>query len=313
MIAGTSSTSQLSEVCAILLLNNAELRDSTLSIANLELLNMAESIIEKDGPELDSKSFSKLVLHRIEKLCSDLSNLVNNVTIRGSSADAYKTLVNQIVRRAFHISNRLNEATIILSKPDESSEPEDHIGQLLLSGSHRYTLHLDDAFSALQSLSLSIKTANVSLSKSDIEDIAGKRVQKALLSLTKSSNQDIRSCLNTSKKHRDSSSKQAGSSKQTPTKQSAQGNKSLQKRKRDPGFCIHCGSDKHRRGDDDCESPSFMAKKLRTEHEEDQGESKEQNRIFQSGSSHTKNIRDLFQKLEPHPMLNQDQSIQIPS
>ena len=291
-LAGTSSTSQMGEVFAITLLNNTELSDSGLSNAKLELVNMAKSRIEKEGTESDSKSVSTSLLHRIEKICSDLFNLVNNVTTRGSTADAYKTLANQIVRRALHISNRLDEATINLSKPDGSSEPEDRISQLLFSGSHRYTLHLDDAVSVLKSLSLSTKTANVSLSKSDIEDIVGKRVQKAFLSLNKSSNQDSQSFPNTSKKHQGSSSKQAGSSKQTPTKQSAQGNKSLPKRKRDPGFCMDCGLDKHRRGDDDCESPSFMTKKLRTEREGYQGESKQQNRFFQSGSNHTKNNRD---------------------
>ena len=96
--------------------------------------------------------------------------------MRESSADAYKTLANQIVRRALHISNRLNEATTNLSEPDQSSEPEDRISQLLLSGSHLYTFHLDKAVSVLKSLSLSTKTANVSLSKSDIEEIVGMRV-----------------------------------------------------------------------------------------------------------------------------------------
>ena len=98
---------------------------------------MAKSRIKRKGTESDSKSGSISLLHRIDKLCSDPSKLVSNVTIRGSSADAYKTLANQIVRRALHISNRLDEAIINLSKSDESSEPEDRISQLLLSGSHR--------------------------------------------------------------------------------------------------------------------------------------------------------------------------------
>ena len=184
-------------------------------------MNIAKSRIEKEGTESDSKSVPTSHLHRIEKLFSDLSHLVNNVSIRGSSTDAYKTLPNQIVRRATHISNR-DEATINLSKSDEFSEPGDRKSRLLLSGSHRYTFPLDNAVSDLKSLSLSTKTANVTLSKSDIEDIVGKRLQKALSSLTKSSNQDSRSFPNTSEKHQGSSSKQAGSSKQTHTKQSAQ-------------------------------------------------------------------------------------------
>ena len=222
MLADRSSSSQMGEVFAITLLNNADLSESTLSNAKLELVNMAKSRIEKEGPDSDFKPVSLSLLHRIENLCSELSDLLQNVFIRGSSAAAYKSLANQIVRKALHISNRLNEASTNISKPDESSEPEDRISQLLLSGSHRYTLHLDDAVSVLKSLSISSKTANVSLSKSDIEDIVCKRVQKALLSLTKSSNRGNRPFPNTSNNQIGSSSKQDGPPQQSPAKQSGQ-------------------------------------------------------------------------------------------
>ena len=77
MHAGTTSSSQIGEVLAITLPNNAALGESTLTNAKLCLFSLAESRMEDDiesSVNITPSQFKKLV-HSVDVVSSTLSSL----------------------------------------------------------------------------------------------------------------------------------------------------------------------------------------------------------------------------------------------
>ena len=115
-------------------------------------------------------------------------------------------------------------------------------------------MNLDDAVVVLRNMSLSPSKEKQMYSRTDIENIVGEKVQTALFALSEAP-------------HKSPVLTRLGPARvrfaEAPRAHNAGVKRKSGRSTHD--FCYDCGSTSHTRGEDECHSPSFMTKKLKSQ------------------------------------------------
>ena len=272
MHGGLSSSSQVGEVLAITLLNNANLSEETLTSAKLQLISLAQARESQQkitpAPTDDSVRITKETFGMIKHFSELLSSGSNREEIKNDENDTHEQskarieschrLINYAKQRSRRIFGEIKDSTEKAEKEKElAATASKTAGSILLEAAPRCRLNLDDAVTVLRNLSFS-NSKEKTYTKSEIANIVGQQVQSAMLSYSKES---------------------AGKPKPGPSagpsapsypssnkgKKSNNSNKGKRKREDNPGpkFCYDCGATDHKRGDEACSKPSFMTKRLK--------------------------------------------------
>ena len=272
MHGGLSSSSQVGEVLAITLLNNANLSEETLTSAKLQLISLAQARETKaketpppteDATRLSEKTFKKMtdfadfmvdIVGREELFAQDDDSLNRS----RQKVEACNNIIKYVKARSSRFVNEINSYTEEKEKEKEEAETASKTaGSVLLEAAPRCRLNLDDAVTVLRNLSFS-NSKEKSYTKSEIANIVGQQVQSAMLSFSKDS---------AGKSKPGSSAGPSSSSHTPPNKGKKSNNSNKGKRKREdhagPTFCYDCGATDHKRGDEVCSKPSFMTKRLK--------------------------------------------------
>jgi len=262
MHGGLSASSQVGEVLAITLLNNANLSEETLTNAKLQLIALAQA--RDDHALAPTVPVAPETISSLRAFSEKLSKLSESASLKTYRSDT----VPIVKRRIHHTRAKVSElqkeyATTVEGLEKHKSTATASVGSRLLRVAPRCRLNLDDAVVVLRNLSFSPSKEAQSYSKSEIENIVGQKVQSALLSFSQTAKgqSSVMSRLGTTTnetKKGGSKRKNKGtkSSKNTPTGKSASNKQNV---------CYDCGSDDHFRGSDQCEEPSFMTKKIKSE------------------------------------------------
>ncbi len=278
------------------MLNNANLGDTTLSSAKIQLINAAESrqsgITRNyvlDDVDCDNLKSIKESVSQCLQIIDLALNEGDELTLAGAK--------DGIVTSKTHVTAAMNLIKVITEKIEPTASNGDSSGPQtsIRIKSKKLPIHFEDAVNVLRSLQHSSSASNTSLNQGDIEKI----VQRALVA----SNRGAAT-------HLGGPSKSKQSVKALFSRDSRKGNCGVKKtaergRRRNPlnprteEFCKDCGSKKHVRGDQSCENPSFYTLRLRESRERDdrrsnkresekndEGSGSPHGKFFHSGSSH---------------------------
>ena len=263
MHGGLSSSSQVGEVLAITLLNNANLSEETLTNAKLQLIALAK---EREDAQTNMKSKSDVsVSEDVVEEVDDLLELVRELqesrlvkTFKTDSVEKVRSRIHSLRHGITSIVSKLEG--IQKSLKDSKTKTLREEGTKLFRTAPRCRLNLDDAVSVLRNLSFSPSKDAPTYTKAQLDNMVNQRVQKALLAFTQKDSHtqgqksnDANSKKGRRHKNQNRQNQQGRSSTPIPTKSG--------KRPR----CYDCGSSDHVRGDDECKSPAFWTKKLRSE------------------------------------------------
>jgi hypothetical protein len=177
MHAGTSSSSQTAEMLAIILLNNASLRDETLTATTLELIRLdvsREPNVDKNSPVVraDIKVLKDHITNADKKIVSVHRNSIKSL---GSSTTTQSLLqvhdcLTKVQSSLSNISSRI--------PPDQPNSSQ-------IAG-RRLHLRFDDAIQVLRSLEHNSPRIEVPTLK-QIQALVDSQVHKALLAVGQSS------------------------------------------------------------------------------------------------------------------------------
>ena len=238
---GVSASSQVSEILAITLLNNANLSDETLTNAKLA------QALEEESPQC-ATSIKKETLEKLENISFKVQQFPLEAPLRLLKSDTHKRLKLKILasrRKVERFSDALEKAVQeIKSVPVELPSA----GELLLRTAPRFRLNLDDDVTVIRNLSFNGQNGAKMYTRAEIDTIVGHKVQSAMLTLSKGQ-------FHTSQ---GSESKRQGQSCR-PSPQSQKRNSSSD------SFCYDCGDPNHMSGSPECKTPSFLTKKRRSE------------------------------------------------
>ena len=273
MHGGLSPASQVGEVLAITLLNNANLSEDTLSNAKIQLINHAEARQQKEEAEMvknirygcTKEMFDKLkaMTGTVGRFKSQKYFEITDETDVDDSANRVKNahrLVKFVDKTLTEFVDESKQTTDANGEPiKDVVVPTTVYGSVLLQTKPRCRLNLDDAVIVLQNLSFSPGNDQRTYTKSELQTIIGKEIQTAMLSYASNqkgnkSNVPDRTGSTPPKKYRKAKNPPKGD------------NRNEKKRPREESeFCKDCGSNEHSRGSDECKTPSFYTKKLKSE------------------------------------------------
>lgn len=275
---GASASSQTGQVLAITLLNNARLDEVVLTNAKMQLISLAQDRAEKDAPNLakakiDPDTLEPAVVYANEfkdKCYADAEKTINGKRkVRISFLDEIKEGSEQLVEM---LENARTSAT------DETTE-DSSLEDLFKEKGSVISINLDDAVTVLRNIAQG-PSSKPMFSMADVTTMVQEQV-KAYLS------------------HHSGASALAdapplGSSSRGSKRRKPNGNgngkgsshASAKKRDNKPGdtgkkrrlndlipdaddHCLDCGSKDHRRGANECKSPSWGTKKIKEKKEKE--------------------------------------------
>ena len=256
MHGGLSSSSQVGEVLAITLLNNANLSEETLTNTKLQLFALAKERDDNDNKNKEEFiSIPKTVEKDISTLLEKVDEFKESILLKTFKTDSIRDVKARIhtLKHGFTtISSTLS--TILTSLEKLNDDQDEKSDTKLIRSPPRCRLNLDDAVSVLRNLSFTPAKEAPSYTKSELDHMVNQRVQKALLAYT-SHNTELSATAKEPRKGKSKKSKKSGTATRSSPKLS--GTKRLR--------CYDCGSTDHERGSDDCSAPSFWTKKLKSE------------------------------------------------
>ena len=237
-----SASSQVIEILAITLLNNASLSDETLTNAKLQLIALVQAR-EKETTQC-ATSIKKKTLEKLENISFKVQQFPLEAPLRLLKSDTSKALKLKILanrRQVERFSDALEQAVQeIKSVPAELPSA----GELLLRTALRCRLNLDDAVTVIRNLSFNGQNDAQMYARAEIDNIVGQKVQFAMLTLSKG---------------------QVHTSQGSESKRQRQSRRpSLQSQKRkssSDSFCYDCEDPNHMSGSPECKNPSFLTKK----------------------------------------------------
>lgn len=267
MHAGVSSNSQVGEILAITLLNNSNLSEETLSNAKMQLVGMAQS--KANDPNDPSASLPPSAISKLKDICNEGKEISESTNFQVSEEQEATTLRENIIT----LRQKMKEFVARLSSAlgeDEQEQGEVDITSRLLKPPERPRLNLDDAVTVIRNISFSSTKETISYTRSELENIIGQRINRAMMSVQATAGSRTRPIIvpgstptgiqkpGKTKKRRGGLNPNRNSGNEVNPKRSKQGTE------RDL-YCFDCGSKNHIRGSADCRRPSFQTRKLKSE------------------------------------------------
>lgn len=176
----TNATSQISEVLAITLLNNANLEEGTLTNAKLQLIALAEA---RASEELDkaSKPVALTALGKLTEVAQKIFDTTGPLKFKNTEAGLKRA---HMKFRSLNVNNSRELRTALdVFNASTSDQQEDSIASLILSKKKSCKLHLEDAVSVPGTLTLTSYASTSSMSMKDVENLVNRNVRRALLSV----------------------------------------------------------------------------------------------------------------------------------
>ena len=151
MHGGLSSSSQVGQVLAITLLNNASLSEETLTNAKLQLISLAQAR-ESQG-QTEAVYIPKSKIDELGEVAAKLGNMPSELQFRCFTNETLETAKSKI-KKCRHSVLRTLRANQIESSIDATlQESTADLGERLLRPTPRCRLNLDDAVVVLRNLS----------------------------------------------------------------------------------------------------------------------------------------------------------------
>ena len=258
MHSNASSSSQIGEVLAITLLNNATLEEGTLTNAKLQLISLAEARSKEENTS-ETVDVNKSSLSTIKELSENLSKALvkPNTSDPGFSAKKYRI---RLYARIHALAKEFASTVKTITASDGKQSAGDSISALVLSQQKRCKLSLEDAVAVLGNLTLTSGSL-AAMNAKEVENLISKNVQKALLAANAIPGHSTKKA-----------SKEKVSPKKSKNKPGTSSDKSPVSRKRprdnsdeqcDEQVCFDCGQPDHKRGDDKCPRPSYLTMKIK--------------------------------------------------
>ena len=260
--ANASSSSQIGEVLAVTLLNNANLDEGTLMNATSALITHAEAR-EDDVSRSNLMEVPKDVVEKMWSIAEKLSFLEKDRDI-APSEDGRKVFMENF--RSTSIDYIKQIVPIIQTIKDQTSTKAStsSVSSTFLAGQRHVTLNLDDAVQVLRSITQSPSTVSASkLSAKDIDAMVNRKVN-ALLSVHKSSG-----------KHPSDGKPNNESGRLENRSGNIRGSRKRKRDKTTPDRsderCFDCGAKDHRRGSSECKKPSYLTLMIKKRREDRNG------------------------------------------
>jgi len=180
MHSHSSSSSQIGEVLAITLLNNANLEEGTLTNAKLQLISLAEAR-SRNEKNSESISISKESLEVLSKISAEFQDALEApATSRG---DLGRRFLLDFRSDCLPLIAKMTETLRHINQEHQAGTKDDVSG-LVLSKQNRCKLHLEDAVSVLGNLTLTSGGPSATFSMKEVETLTDRNVQKDLLSVS---------------------------------------------------------------------------------------------------------------------------------
>jgi len=279
MSANASSSSQIGEVLAITLLNNANLEDGTLTNAKVALINLAEARAKDEGG-VNTITLPKNYYETLVKLNARF-NSVPKILPGDRDANELSTYHANFRSQCMELMGLLDKLMNDMKSTIVAERVTDSVANLFISEQNRTKLHLDDAVSVLRNLTETRKSSAQTFTMSEVQSMVERQVNQALLAANGPFRQD----------------RNAGNRNPSASSNGKGNNNRRNKRSRDSSerndddVCFDCGDAGHRRRDLSCKSPSYLTKKRRSEQAErntgdsDKDGKKKNSSFFRKGSS----------------------------
>ena len=253
MHGGLSSSSQGGGVLAITLLNNTGLSEETFTNAKLQLISLAHTRENQRQAEAVHVPNSKL--DELSKVTAQLGEMPDELHFRCFTDETLATTKAKIKKCLRAIPRSSARANRVVSSIDATlQESTADLGGRLLRPNARCRWNLDDAVVVLRNLSFSPSKEKQMYHRTDIENMVAQKVQTTLFALSEAPRKSpvftrlgpARACF-----------------AEAPRPLNAVVRRKSGRSTHD--FCYDCGSTSCIRGEDECHSPSFMSKKLKSQ------------------------------------------------
>lgn len=181
MISNATASSQVGEVLAITLLNNARLPDSTLTNAKLELISRGE-VRARSEAENATKLANAEALASIENALISFQDMEKGVSIRRASSEVnkYRAAFHALHRNVCKSTGEFSAAFSDLSKNLENEVDIKDPEAIKNANKKPCKLDLRDAVEVLGNLTIA-SGPSTGIDKKQVDRIVTKNVQKALL------------------------------------------------------------------------------------------------------------------------------------
>ena len=257
-----SSSSQIGEVLAVTLLNNANLDEGTLIIATSVLITLAEAR-EKEVAHNDSMEVSNPMIDGIHSISLKLSSLEKERDIpadenaRKVFTENFRSMSIDYIKKIVPLIQDLKDQTV--SKSSAST-----VSSTFLSDQRHITLNLDDAVQVLRSITQAPSSMSANkLSAKDIDALVNRKVNALLSSHKISTKQASSGKSNNDRARQDNRNDKSGGSRKRKRDDTASDSSNER--------CFDCGEDDHRRGSTACQKPSYLTLMIRKRREDRQG------------------------------------------
>ena len=274
MHAGETSSSQIGEVLAINLLNNADLEKSTLTNAMLQLIGFSQAR-RNSSKGADMYEVSSASIQKVKDGIKDIAEVFKDRSVPKNR----RVFIQYCNRIRMGVSRALKEIRTVLDGITHAPKSEeDYLVQFTRPESRRCPIVLDDAVTVLRNLSNTCKSDTTAITKAQLDTTIDEKFNSLRALLSRQNN--------------DKSDK--GKSGNVYGNDGA-GKKGNLKRKWNPPYCANCGSNVHRCGDAECNNKSFETKeriKLVAEakkNEDSEQGNNDENQFFPTGSNRKDN------------------------
>ena len=302
MHAGASSSSQIGEVLAITMLNNAKLEEGTLTNAKMQLIGLAESRLVKNNGARDqlrinkSICFDHSVVVKVMKW-KEQSEIVSSLSIANkntSKADqkaqvrSFHSSLKSLLSLIADITVDVQGEACISAEADKSGEEETIYVSSLFSAPQKYTLLLDDAVSVLRLLAMNSTATESAIDRHQVQNIVTKNIQKAMFAFNKQSpfGSNPGSSSNQQKKSAHVAAGRVKRGNKAGSASEKVKNKQVSVKLGLNNFCYDCGAVDEKRGHEGCTNPSFLTRKMKAENKKGNQESTAQeDQYFRPGSN----------------------------
>lgn len=257
----SSPSSQIGQVMAITLLNNANLDENVLTNAKLQLIALAEERAKQEQEDVTKlvrkKKFEKLV--KTGKALEDIKNMNARRPGRSKLIAGSKNLM-------FDLISELQETLSELEVTTSANLASRSVAHLFSLPTSAYKIHLDDAVTVLRNIT-QFSSTQKGPSDGPSKELSAMMAQ--FKSLLQSHNNNKSSTAGNStnphaRQNRRQNTKPFRSQRSehyVTTQQRNRGEK--RKPDDDSDVCLDCGKRGHWRGDPKCENPSYATKKKR--------------------------------------------------
>lgn len=288
--SGGTSTSQVGEVLAFTLLNNANLEKATHQTAKMQLIQTAAERQDRQGETL--KAFPMTDVDRAS-IQSSIDKVVKLAEELGSVSDDVDVLKEKIAKTLTVLGELKNSQTEVLKNtelPSSSDFNTEGLRTRITVKSSKPQISLEDAASV-------VRTLEQNSSRDDRRYATTQQLQQQMQQFQASMMTQMQKIASHYGSYQQAPFGSGGGGRggrdgSRGGRGGRGGNRGGGRRGRgtrrgQPEYCRDCGSNKHRQGDDSCKNPNFETKKRRKESKEqdDQDNDNGGSDPFRSGGS----------------------------